>query len=213
MPAATQRAYRMLFGTVAQPAARDILTDSLYRLAVSSITTELAELLATVRRPGDFFVSGTAEFRAPVLEVEGVGRLALPVLPAQAAQLAAVAEPAPYGRGEETVLDPTVRRSWQIGPERVRLGGRGWKATLALQLRWLLNSESMRNHDSIRRSWCREHRSRRRWSFGPRRCVTQGADAFAVQAGADGGLGWAFPGWFARRGTPQDRLDACGSGR
>jgi len=101
---------------------------------MSSITTELAELLATVRRPGDFFVTGTAEFRAPVLEVEGVGRLALPVLPAQAAQLAAVAEPAPYGRGEETILDPAVRRSWQIGPERVRLGGRGWDATLEVIL-------------------------------------------------------------------------------
>jgi len=97
---------------------------------MSSITTEMAEILGTVRRPGDFFVTGTAEFRAPVLEVTGVGRLALPLLPAQAVQLAAAAEPTPYGRAEETILDPTVRRSWQIGPERVRLGGRGWTATL-----------------------------------------------------------------------------------
>ena len=97
---------------------------------MSSIATALAEIVATVRRPGDFFVTGTAELRAPVLEVEGVGRVALPLLPAQAVQLAAVAEPAPYGRGQDTVLDPAVRRSWQIGPERVRLGGRGWAATL-----------------------------------------------------------------------------------
>lgn len=97
---------------------------------MSSIATEFAEIVGTVRRPGDFCVTGTAELRAPVLEVEGVGRVALPLLPVQAAQLAAVAEPAPYGRGEDTVLDPAVRRSWQISPELVRLGGRGWAATL-----------------------------------------------------------------------------------
>ena len=28
------------------------------------------------------------------------------------------------------VLDPAVRRSWQIAPEQVRLGGKGWAATL-----------------------------------------------------------------------------------
>ena len=97
---------------------------------MSSIATEFAGILAAVRRPGDFFVFGTAELRAPLLEVEGVGRVALPLLPAQAAQLAAVAEPARYGRGEATILDPAVRRSWQIGAERVRLEGRGWAATL-----------------------------------------------------------------------------------
>ena len=97
---------------------------------MSSIATEFAAILGSVRRPGDFFVTGTAELRAPLLEVEGLGRLALPLLPAQAAQLAGMAEPAPYGRDEETILDPAVRRSWQIAPEQVRLGGKGWAATL-----------------------------------------------------------------------------------
>ncbi|HKM52822.1 MAG TPA: hypothetical protein VJY33_05375, partial [Isosphaeraceae bacterium] len=86
--------------------SRDIPTDSTYVSRMSSIARDLAELLSTVQRPGDFFVAGTVEFRAPVLDVEGVGRLALPLLPAQAAELAAAAEPAPYGRGEETILDP-----------------------------------------------------------------------------------------------------------
>src|SRR4051794_1095660 len=41
---------------------------------------DLAALLATVRRPGDFFASGSAELLAPLLEVEGVGVVALPLL-------------------------------------------------------------------------------------------------------------------------------------
>jgi len=94
------------------------------------LATELASLLSTVRRPGDFFTAGTIELLAPSLEVEGVGPVALPLLPAQAKQLIGVAEPAPYGRGEETVVDAAVRRCWQIGPDRVRLGGRHWARTL-----------------------------------------------------------------------------------
>ena len=97
---------------------------------MSSLTETVAEILRTVDRPGDFFVAGTIDLPAPRLEVEGVGPLALPVLPAQAAQLVAAAERAPYGRGAETVIDTTVRRTWQIAPERVHIRGKQWPQTL-----------------------------------------------------------------------------------
>ena len=98
---------------------------------MSSITSELPAVLATVRRPGDFFASGTIEFLVPQLEVEGVGQIALPVLPIQAKQLISAAAQAPYGRGEQTLVDTAVRRTWQIGPNQVRIQGRGWARTLA----------------------------------------------------------------------------------
>lgn len=97
---------------------------------MESIATDLAKLLAKVNRPGDFCAAGTTELLAPSLHVEGVGPIALPLLPAQAASLVATAEPAPYGRRQETVVDPSVRRTWQIAPERVRIQGRYWQRTL-----------------------------------------------------------------------------------
>ena len=48
------------------------------------LTTQLASLLSTVRRPGDFFTAGATELLAPSLEVEGVGPVALPLPPVQA---------------------------------------------------------------------------------------------------------------------------------
>ena len=97
---------------------------------MTSIATELAEVLSTVSRPGNFFVSGSTEMLAPRLEVDGVGRVAMPLLPMQAEQLVAVAERAPYGRGEDTVVDTNVRRTWQIGADQVRIGGKHWARTL-----------------------------------------------------------------------------------
>ena len=94
------------------------------------ICEELAELLSTVQRPGDFYATGRLEILAPSLEVDGVGRVALPLLQVQAEQLIAVADRAPYGRGAETIVDASVRRTWQIGPDRMRLGGKHWQAAL-----------------------------------------------------------------------------------
>jgi hypothetical protein len=90
---------------------------------MTMIPADLAAQLATVCRPGDFFAAGTTELLAPLLEVEGVGPVALPLLPAQAGQLAVAAEPAPYGRGAATLVDPAVRRCRQIDPDRVRISG------------------------------------------------------------------------------------------
>jgi hypothetical protein len=98
---------------------------------MSSIAAALLNCLCSVERSGDFCVGGVREIFMPAIDVEGVGRIALPLLPTQAERLVAVAEPAPYGRGEETVLDRDVRRTWQIEPHRVRIAGRHWEKTLA----------------------------------------------------------------------------------
>src|SRR4051812_48045299 len=94
------------------------------------ITDDLAAVLGKVRRPGDFFATGATELLAPLLEVERVGPVALPLLPIQAKELIGVADPAPYGRGEQTLIDPAVRRCWQIDPDRVHIRGRHWAQTL-----------------------------------------------------------------------------------
>lgn len=98
------------------------------------VAVELARLLADVRQPGDFAVAAAVPLAMPALEVEGVGRVALPILPAQARALAAVATPAPYGKGAETVLDPDVRRCRQIDAGKVRITGRRWEQGFAALL-------------------------------------------------------------------------------
>jgi hypothetical protein len=98
---------------------------------MSSIGAALHDCLRSVERPGDFAVGGIREVFMPAIDVEGVGRIALPVLPMQAEQLVAIAEAVPYGRGEDTLIDRDVRRTWQIDPARIAIGGRHWEKTLA----------------------------------------------------------------------------------
>lgn len=89
----------------------------------------LEEVLATVKRAGDFVAHGTLELAMPKVEVEGVGVLSFPVPAAQIGALIAQAVRAPFGRGEETILDTSVRKVWQLPPEKVRIGGKSWVAS------------------------------------------------------------------------------------
>ncbi len=98
---------------------------------MSSIGTTLLNTLRSVERPGDFCVGGIREISMPTIDVDGVGRIAFPILSVQAERLVAIAEAAPYGRGEETVIDREVRRTWQVDSAKVRIGGRHWEKTLA----------------------------------------------------------------------------------
>ncbi len=98
---------------------------------MSSIPQDLATLLGQIRRPGDFYATGTIDIHPPRLEVEGVGPIALPLPPAQAEQIIAVAELAPYGHGIETLINTEVRRTWQIGAAQVRISGKMWERDLS----------------------------------------------------------------------------------
>lgn len=60
----------------------------------------------------------------PKVEVEGVGVLSFPVPAAQIEEIIQQAVRAPYGRGEETILDTSGRDVWQLTPAKVRLGGK-----------------------------------------------------------------------------------------
>ncbi|WP_130472675.1 2OG-Fe(II) oxygenase [Candidatus Magnetaquicoccus inordinatus] len=97
---------------------------------MTSLTSAFSELLRPVLHPGDFCTSGTVEIFTPLLDVEGVGPVAIPCLPLQMEQLITASAPAPYGRGEQTLVDTQVRRTWQIDADRVRLQGCHWDKTL-----------------------------------------------------------------------------------
>ena len=90
----------------------------------------LEEILKAVDRPGDYFVAGRVETAMPSMRVRPVGTIAFPILETQVRSLIDAAERAPYGRGPDTVLDPSVRDCWQIGANRVQLSGAGWQKTM-----------------------------------------------------------------------------------
>jgi len=66
----------------------------------------------------------------PELHVAGLGDVSFPFRPTTLKKLAQLGKPAPYGKGEDTILDERVRRTLQLPAESCELSG-SWKAELA----------------------------------------------------------------------------------
>lgn len=91
----------------------------------------IEELLQSVDRPGDYCFCGKTTAYMPRLTVEAVGTISFPIPVAQVNSLIRAAERSPYGRGLQTLVDTSVRNSWQIDASSVRLEGAAWDGTLA----------------------------------------------------------------------------------
>lgn len=95
------------------------------------VRDRIGALLSAVAGRGSFSAVQTAPADDWGLEVRGVGPVKLPVSEEQARQLCALGRSARYGKGDQTLVDPTVRNTWEIPTSRVKIDKRRWAKTLA----------------------------------------------------------------------------------
>ncbi|KAF5229966.1 hypothetical protein FANTH_14043 [Fusarium anthophilum] len=60
------------------------------------------------------------------ISVQGVGEIKLPLKKAQAVKIITQARQAPFGRGSDTIVDTSVRKTWELDPEQFTIGGDEW---------------------------------------------------------------------------------------
>ena len=101
----------------------------------SKVFRPLEEIMKSLKGTCQFYSSGTRQLPMPTIKVEGVDRLSFPIPAAQVQQLVAQAVRAPFGRGEETVTDLSVRKVWQLSPKTVAITGEHWNAAMTEILR------------------------------------------------------------------------------
>lgn len=81
---------------------------------MANVRESLEQLLGSLGESSQFVASGAVPPVLPGLEVKGIGPIGCPVAAADVKRLIANANQAPYGRGEETIVDTKVRRVWQL---------------------------------------------------------------------------------------------------
>lgn len=95
------------------------------------MTAELLSVLDSVGPTAQFCTDGNRPPVLPGLVVKGLGEIGVPVSTADARRLIAKATQAPYGRGEETLVDTAVRQVWQLEPRQLAFTNPAWEPFVA----------------------------------------------------------------------------------
>ncbi len=94
---------------------------------MKNLDKQLLNQLKTIEGNGSFVSSGIKKFIHPGLRLEGVGEIGLPLNPIQIKEIIKIAKKAPFGKGRQTITDPSVRSAWEIDAGQLSFGNKDWK--------------------------------------------------------------------------------------
>ena len=100
---------------------------------VSQLKKELLQCLKGIggNNKGDFAKGGTLSSAVnPGLNVRGLGVIGLPLSEREAVELGKACHQAPFGKGSETIIDTTVRNTWELNADQFELQNSAWQTTL-----------------------------------------------------------------------------------
>ena len=97
---------------------------------MQAIKAAILACLKDFKGSGKFVSAHIADFVFPGLVVEGLGEIAFPVNEAAANTLISVAKRAPFGKGRKTIIDSTVRNTWEIDADSLSFSNPRWSVFL-----------------------------------------------------------------------------------
>lgn len=109
-----------------------------------SANNRLLSTLSAITGTGNFHVTGDIAYFMPELHIEGVGEVAFPLVAAQAREIIARAEAAPFGRGNKTVYDESVRKCWQLDAADFTFAAKAWESFLKRTLEHIAETLGIR---------------------------------------------------------------------
>ena len=98
---------------------------------VDALKAMLLHRIANVHSAGSFATSSSsATFVLPGIVVENVGQVGLPLSLRDAQSLIQASRKAPFGKSNQTLVDETVRRTWEIDGSKVTFLNSAWRGWL-----------------------------------------------------------------------------------
>lgn len=96
------------------------------------IKKSLESTLSDVKWSGSFLTSGSfGKAFNPGLEVFGAGLIGLPLSAAVAKNIIQASHASPFGKGSKTLIDESIRNSWELNADQFSLRNPAWKTQIA----------------------------------------------------------------------------------
>ncbi len=97
---------------------------------MENVFEQISTVLNNVKGDTNFVSTGTVSFIIPGLTIDGVGEVGFPLQKEMAEKIIQQAHSAPFGKGAETLVDKTIRNTWEIDKELVNFSNEKWDAKL-----------------------------------------------------------------------------------
>lgn len=91
---------------------------------------QIGAVLNTVKGDTNFVSTGTVSFIIPGLIINGVGEIGFPLQKETAEKIILQAHNAPFGKGAETIVDTTIRNTWEVNADKVKFMNEKWNSKL-----------------------------------------------------------------------------------
>ncbi|RDW93605.1 2OG-Fe(II) oxygenase [Aspergillus mulundensis] len=92
---------------------------------------DLLEHLKRIESTGSFFTTGTLDNAPnPGLDISSVGPVGLPLTPDASRSVAQACHTSPFGKGTETIVDESVRKTWELDAEQFSIRNPKWESQI-----------------------------------------------------------------------------------
>lgn len=99
-----------------------------------AIKEQLHRHLDAIKCGGSFAAFGPVDFHGidPMIKIDGVGHVNIPLTEEKAHEIieAEACHQAPFGKGEETIVDTSVRNTWELNPDQFQINSPDWQLVL-----------------------------------------------------------------------------------
>jgi hypothetical protein len=92
--------------------------------AKSALASSLA--LISDENKASFFAEGNIGEVNPGLRVEGLGNIGMPISTHDVERIISRSRQAPFGKGSDTIVDTSVRKTWEIDGSQIQLTHPKW---------------------------------------------------------------------------------------
>ena len=98
---------------------------------VAVLRSNVLQGILDVQITGSFATFATCEnFVPPGVVVDGIGAIRLPLSSDDAQSLIRASRRAPFGKGSQTLIDETVRKTWEIDGSQISFSNPAWPTWL-----------------------------------------------------------------------------------
>ena len=102
--------------------------------ALRAALEESLRSISSNEASSSYYAQGTVDDLNPGLVIDGIGSIGMPISEPDVQRIIQISRQAPFGKGNETIVDTSVRRTWEVDTSRLHLNHPKWEERKLLML-------------------------------------------------------------------------------